>query len=42
MTDLQTSLMAVGGIIVVAVVSYNKWQEYKTRKFESIVAEIEG
>ena len=32
MTDLQTSLMAVGGIIVVAVVSYNKWQEYKEKK----------
>ena len=32
MTDLQTSLMAVGGVIVVAVVSYNKWQEYKEKK----------
>lgn len=32
MTDLQTSLMAVGGIIVVAVVSYNKWQEHKEKK----------
>ena len=32
MTDLQISLMAIGGTIVVAVVSYNKWQEYKAKK----------
>ncbi len=32
MTDLQLSLMAIGGTIVVGVVSYNKWQEYKARK----------
>ena len=32
MTDLQLSLMAVGGTIVVGVVSYNKWQEYRARK----------
>lgn len=32
MTDLQTSLMAIGGAIVVGVISYNKWQEYKARK----------
>jgi FtsZ-interacting cell division protein ZipA len=32
MTDLQISLMAIGGTIVVAVVSYNKWQEYKEKK----------
>ena len=32
MTDLQISLMAIGGTIVVGVVSYNKWQEYKTRR----------
>ena len=32
MTDLQISLMAVGGAIVVAVVSYNKWQEHKEKK----------
>lgn len=32
MTDLQTSLMAIGGAIVVGVMSYNKWQEYKARK----------
>lgn len=30
--DLQTSLMAIGGAIVVAVFTYNKWQEYKTKK----------
>lgn len=32
MTDLQTSLMLIGGAIVVAVISYNKWQEYKAKK----------
>ena len=32
MTDLQTSLMAIGGAIVVGVITYNKWQEYKAKK----------
>lgn len=32
MTELQMSLMAIGGTIVVGVISYNKWQEYKARK----------
>jgi FtsZ-interacting cell division protein ZipA len=32
MTDLQTSLMAIGGTIVIGVIGYNKWQEYKARK----------
>lgn len=32
MTDLQTSLIIIGGVIVVGVISYNKWQEHKTRK----------
>ena len=32
MTDLQISLMAIGGTILVGVMSYNKWQEYKARK----------
>lgn len=32
MTELQTSLMIIGGSIVVGVFSYNKWQEYKARK----------
>ncbi|MBS0307988.1 MAG: cell division protein [Proteobacteria bacterium] len=32
MTDLQTSLIAIGSAIVVGVISYNKWQEYKARK----------
>jgi hypothetical protein len=32
MTDLQTSLIAIGGAIVAAVISYNKWQEFKARK----------
>lgn len=32
MTDLQISLMAIGGAIVVGVVSYNKWHEYKAKK----------
>jgi hypothetical protein len=32
MTDLQTSLMAIGGAIVVGVISYNKYQEFKARR----------
>ncbi|MBI1890779.1 MAG: cell division protein [Burkholderiales bacterium] len=32
MTDLQTSLIAIGSAIVVGVIVYNKWQEYKARK----------
>ncbi|MFJ7566007.1 cell division protein ZipA C-terminal FtsZ-binding domain-containing protein [Herminiimonas sp. NPDC097707] len=32
MTDLQASLIVIGGAIVVAVISYNKWQEYKAKK----------
>src|SRR4051812_12437687 len=32
MTDLQASLIAIGGAIVVGVISYNKWQEYRARK----------
>lgn len=30
--DLQTGLMAIGVAFVVAVFSYNKWQEYKAKK----------
>jgi FtsZ-interacting cell division protein ZipA len=32
MTDLQASLIGIGGAIVVGVISYNKWQEFKARK----------
>ncbi len=32
MTDLQASLMAIGGTIVVGVITYNKWQEFKAKK----------
>jgi ZipA, C-terminal FtsZ-binding domain len=32
MTDFQMSLIAAGGVFVVVVISYNKWQEYKARK----------
>lgn len=32
MTDLQGSLLLIGGAIVIGVISYNKWQEYKTKK----------
>lgn len=32
MTDLQASLMVIGGSIVVGVITYNKWQEYKAKK----------
>jgi FtsZ-interacting cell division protein ZipA len=32
MNDLQTSLLIIGGAIVVGVISFNKWQEYKAKK----------
>jgi FtsZ-interacting cell division protein ZipA len=32
MTDLQASLIGIGSAIVVGVISYNKWQEYKAKK----------
>lgn len=32
MTDLQASLIAIGGVIVVGVIFYNKWQERKAKK----------
>jgi hypothetical protein len=32
MTDFQMSLIAAGGVFVVGVISYNKWQEYRARK----------
>ncbi|HEX2603521.1 MAG TPA: cell division protein, partial [Oxalicibacterium sp.] len=32
MNDLQTSLLIIGGVIVVGVISFNKWQEYKAKK----------
>ncbi|HEX9173792.1 MAG TPA: cell division protein ZipA C-terminal FtsZ-binding domain-containing protein [Telluria sp.] len=32
MTDFQMSLIAAGGVFIVVVISYNKWQEYKARK----------
>ncbi|MDB5796794.1 MAG: cell division protein [Paucimonas sp.] len=32
MNELQASLIAIGSTIVVGVLSYNKWQEYKARK----------
>jgi FtsZ-interacting cell division protein ZipA len=32
MTDLQASLIVIGGTIVAGVVTYNKWQEYKAKK----------
>ena len=32
MTDLQMSLIAAGGVFVVGVITYNKWQEHKARK----------
>ena len=31
-TDFQLSLIAAGGVFVVGVISYNKWQEYKLKK----------
>ncbi|NRR31516.1 cell division protein [Oxalobacteraceae bacterium] len=32
MTDLQMSLIGAGGVFIVGVFSYNKWQEYKAKK----------
>ncbi|MES2125903.1 MAG: cell division protein ZipA C-terminal FtsZ-binding domain-containing protein [Pseudomonadota bacterium] len=32
MTDLQMSLIAAGGVFVIGVITYNKWQEYKAKK----------
>jgi len=32
MTDLQLSLIAGGGVFIVGVYTYNKWQEYKAKK----------
>ncbi len=32
MTDLTVSLLATGGAFLVALIIYNKWQEYKARK----------
>lgn len=32
MIELQASLMAIGGVIVVGVIAYNKWQEWRAKK----------
>lgn len=32
MTELQTSLIAIGGTFIVGLFAYNKWQEHKARK----------
>ncbi len=32
MTELQASLVGIGGLIVVGVISYNKWQEWRAKK----------
>jgi len=32
MSDLQTSLIVIGAVIVVGVITFNKWQEYKAKK----------
>jgi len=32
MTDLQASLIGIGGTILAGVVSYNKWQEFKAKR----------
>ncbi|MGK5051733.1 cell division protein ZipA C-terminal FtsZ-binding domain-containing protein [Janthinobacterium sp. RB2P8] len=32
MTDLQITLFGAGGVFIVGVFSYNKWQEYKAKK----------
>lgn len=32
MTELQASLIGIGSVIVIGVISYNKWQEHKAKK----------
>ena len=32
MTDLQISLIGIGIAIVIGVIAYNKWQEYRAKK----------
>ncbi|HYD81381.1 MAG TPA: cell division protein ZipA C-terminal FtsZ-binding domain-containing protein [Paucimonas sp.] len=32
MTDLAAGLMAIGGVFLVGVISYNKWQEHKAKR----------
>lgn len=32
MTDLQASLIAIGSVIVIGVISFNKWQEWRAKK----------
>ena len=32
MTDLQASLIAIGSLIVIGVISFNKWQEWRAKK----------
>ena len=32
MTELQTSLIAIGSVIVIGVISYNKWQEWRAKR----------
>lgn len=32
MTDLQISLIAIGAVIIIGILIYNKWQENKTKK----------
>lgn len=32
MTEFQTSLMAIGGTVIVGVFAYNKWQEHRAKK----------
>ncbi|HZV64077.1 MAG TPA: cell division protein, partial [Telluria sp.] len=32
MTEFQMSLIAAGGVFIVGVFTYNKWQEYKAKK----------
>ena len=32
MSDLQLGLLGIGVIVVVAVIAYNKWQEFKLKR----------
>ena len=40
MTELQTGLIGLGAIVVVLVLAYNKWQEYRQRKLAEDVLNV--
>ena len=40
MTELQTGLIGLGAVVVVVVLAYNKWQEYRHRKLAEEVLNV--